>query len=258
MSNNERMLGRLPAVEDKRVPRLSVIKNSLLETPPDNIVWYADVPEWQMLGNNKAGNCVEAASLHAIQQFSDYAGDPVIPLESEALDFYTKSQGYDPTNPATDNGSITLGPSGTMQYWHDTGIMCAGKLNKVQAYLQITKRDPLEWRQAIWVFGGLLIGMKVPDSIVNAAELPFVWDYQQGAAIAGLHEVWANGVVTVAGERFYDIVTWGQHCRLTEQYMVQWLDEAIVLFDAACLDTSGCDARGLSAIELVSLMSDLR
>lgn len=255
---HKRHFGRKPAVEDNRVPHFSSVRKLIVQPPPDNIVWYADVPQWDVLANDSMGDCVEAASLHALQQFLDYAGTPTIPLATDAIDFYSKSQGYNPSDPTTDKGSVTLGPNGTMQYWHDKGITCAGKLNQLQAYMQISDRNPTEWREAIWLFGGLMIGMKVPESILDAPELPFVWNYQQGASIGGLHEVWVNGVTTVVGERFYDIVTWGQHCRLTEEYMMNWLDEVIVLYDKSCLNTSGCDARGLSEAELIGLMGSLR
>lgn len=252
----QRRLGRLPSVRDKRVPSFALLQKRMV-TPPDNIIWYADVPAWPMLANDRIGDCVQAASLHALQQFSAYAGEPIMPTETDAVDFYSGSQGYNPNNPATDKGSYVMGPGGTMEYWRTTGIKAAGKINKASAYFDLSYSDPVALRQGIFVFGGILAGINCPSYIVDNPDLPFVWPYQKDAASAGGHEVWINGVLYEAGEYFFNMVSWGRTYRMPLPFLNNYLDEAVVVYDRASLNTKGLDARGLTELELLSLMGEL-
>lgn len=243
-------LGKRPAVKDPRVKRLSFVAPNLPE-PPTDVNWYAAVENWNMLANDQVGNCVEAGTLHAIQQFSTYAGNPLTPSAEEALDFYSKATGYNPNDPTSDQGSYVLGPGGTMQYWHDTGIMCGGLINKVEAFLQITQKNPREWRQGVHLFGGLLTGMMIPESLMAGDEVPHLWQDFSGPT-AGGHEVWINGYETLNSGRVYDLVSWGQMYRATEEFLIHCVDEMVVIIDMVEFNKQGLTGGGLSVADLMS------
>src|SRR5579872_5931442 len=113
MRSSDVRLGRLPAVHDLRVPRFARLSPGL-PPPPAQSCWYADIPSWGMLANDQARDCVEAAILHCIMQQDAYLhpGSGLVATSREALAFYSALTGYDPNDPATDNGSLVMGPKG--------------------------------------------------------------------------------------------------------------------------------------------------
>lgn len=247
-------LGKKPPVTDPRVPRLSAIAGDRLPAPPTSTNWFAAVGSWPMLANDKVGDCVEAAVLHCIQQFSTYAGTPLTPTEQECLSFYSAATGYNPADPNTDQGSYVLGPDGVMNYWQVKGVTCGGKATYVDKYVQIKKKDTTEWKQAIWLFGGVLVGFLLPEAVFNDG---YVWHTTSGP-VAGGHEVWIDGYETIGNQTLYDLVSWGQRYRATEEFMVACLDECVAVVDDTELTARGVNAAGLDMAQLVKDMDIIR
>ena len=253
-----RAFGRKNAVADTRVPRFSMVTKRLIKPPP-SCNWFAAVGEWKMLANDNYSCCVESAAFHALLQFSTYASRPINPTDVDVLDFYAKSAGYVPGDPTTDNGSYVLGPTGALPYWHDHGIMVNGKVNKLTAFLQATL-NPEEWKQAVFTFGGAMIGLNLPDYIVASPDIPYVWDVLPGkgnAPIVGGHEVWVDGYMNVVNEDLFEFVSWGERFRMTKTFMLKYVDEVAVLYNHVAMNKLGMDARGLPESELLALMSGM-
>lgn len=255
----KKKLGKRPAVVDTTVPHFSLIQPQLIKPPP-SINWYAAVGDWEMFGNDTLGDCVPAAIFHAVKQFTTYAGRSFNATDQEVIAAY-QTQGYVPGDPNTDNGSLVLGPTGMLPYWHTNGFTMAGQLHKVSAFLQLANPNPDHWRQGIFTFGGVMVGFNLPEYIMAPAETPYVWDVQPGGgnpAIAGGHEVWMDGYLTVAGEELFEFVSWGERFRMTTAFMLKYVDEVAVLYDRASLNSHGVDARGLPDSTLTALMAGLR
>ncbi len=249
--------GKKPAVNDTRVPRMSAVTRGQLPAPPPSANWYADMGEWRMLLNNQLGCCVPAAILHSIYQMSAYAGVALIPTDDDVLRAYAVA-GYDPNNPATDQGSYVLGETGLVPYWFQNGFTCGGVLNKVRTFMRITRPDPIEWRQAIWLFGGILVGLKITEKI--AEETPFMWEDATGP-IAGLHEVWIPGYLPASGvlddrtgPAVYDIVSWGAMYRATEQFLLDTVDEVVAVVNPVEMNARGLNAADYDLAQLESAM----
>jgi hypothetical protein len=253
-------LGKKPAVKDMRVPRLSKLAAGLPPPPPSSN-WYADVEAWQMLSNDQVGDCVDAAAMHIILQQMTYTmapSKPLLPTDAEAIAVYSANTGYDPTNPSSDQGSYVLGPNGLMQYWLTHGITCGGILNKPTAFLQITRPNAVvEWQQAISLFGSLMIGMRLPDSIVSGDTVPYVWADPTGP-IAGGHEILLVGYRPTSLGTVYDLVSWGQLYRATEDFLLNTVDEAVCVIDPAFFGVTGLDPAGLDMAALTADMELLR
>jgi len=247
-------LGKRPAMTDDRVPRMSQIGGQRLPPPPSTANWYAGIGTWPMLMNDEIGDCVEAAILHCVQQFSTYAGNPLTPTDAECLAFYRGATGYDPANAATDQGSYVLGPQGVMQFWTIQGAMCGGKLTKVDKFCQIRQKNPTEWKQGIWLFGGLLVGLMLPESVFDQG---YIWRDATGP-VAGGHEVWVDGYQMLAGSTFYDFVSWGQRYRMSESFMLSCVDETICVIDDTEINTRGKNAAGLDLAQLTHDMDLMR
>lgn len=252
-------LGKRPAVVDTRVPHFSVVQPRLIKPPP-TANWYAAVGNWQMYANDVLGNCVFAAIFHAVKQFCAYAGTPFNATDAEVITAYM-TQGYVQGDPSTDNGSLVLGPTGVLPYWLANGFVMDGKLNKLTAFLQLVSQNPEHWKQAVFTYGGIMVGFSLPEYIMGPVETPYVWDVLPGkgrAVIAGGHEVWMNGYLTVVSEDLYEFESWGERFRMTKAFMLKYVDEVAVLFDKASINTRGVDARGLSEVTLLALLAGLR
>lgn len=247
--------GKKEARPDHRIKRLSAASLDL-PAPPMDSNWYAAIGDWPMCGNDEVGDCVEAAVLHLIQSFSTYAGSPLIPTTAEAVTFYEKAAGYNPTDPNTDQGSYVMGPGGVMEYWHNNGVMCGGQLNKPQAFLQITQKNPIEWQQGVSIFGGVLTGLQLPEAIVSGDEAPFVWENFDGP-VAGGHEVLIVGYETLNSGRYYDLVSWGQLYRASEKFLLHCVDETVVVVDPVAINARGLNAADLSLASLTTNLSKL-
>jgi hypothetical protein len=251
-------LGRKPAVKDTRVARLSLAGAGLAD-PPASSNWYADVPDWQMLANDEVGDCVVAFAMHYIYQQMRYLAQDkaTIPSTAEAIRNYTAIGGYDPAVSGSDQGLVVMGPGGLVEYWARTGLLCGGTMHKLTNVVQITHPNPKEWRQAISLFSGLGIGVRLPQWIMDYPELPFIWDDPSGP-IAGYHEMFLVGYETVAGHTYYDCVTWGEQVRLTEEFLLAVFDEGVAVLSTDGLDSGGVNAAGLNQIALAGSMKLLQ
>ena len=257
-------LGKLPARHDARVPRMSKHAKGLA-APPPFANWYAAVERWEMLANGPdvdltpVGDCVVAAVMHSIYQERVYsgAGHARPPTGREALATYSAVGGYIPGDANTDQGLYMMGPGGMMDYWLKKGVMCGGAINTPAAFMAVTQPEPLEWQQAISVFGSLLIGIQLPESIVGAEEVPFIWNDTKGP-IAGGHEVLLVGYQPSPDGNLYDLISWGAHYRATERFLFSRLDEAVAVVNSAFLDAEGHDPVGLHLPELLADMALLR
>lgn len=247
-------LGKMPHLPDNLVPRMAAF-SSKLPPPPLNSNWYADVPEWRMLGNDMVGDCVEAFALHYIMQQSAYAnpGHGLIASDDEALALYSAVTGYNPAYPSTDNGTVVLGRGGMMQYWASHGVVCGGVTTKASAYIAVDIRNTKEIMQAVHIFGGVGLGFRVPARIMEADSVPFVWDNPNGPYVGG-HEVLICGYETVAGNLLFDFITWGQRCRMTLHFLQVAADEAVAVYDPISLNARGVNASGLDGPTLIADM----
>ena len=248
-------LGKRQAVVDTRIPTVSA-HFTILPRPPMQSNWGAAVGSWGMLKNDLVGDCVIAAIGHAVQQFTTYAGNPLEMSDAEALTTYSDITGFDPTKPETDNGTVVLGRHGALNHWFNNGISVGGKLNKPKAFLTLRTTKPSEWRSAISIFGGILVGLQFPENLFSQKEIPFFWSDHSGVS-AGGHEVWINSYLYATDTYVYDLVSWGRTYRVTEEFLLKTADEMVVVYDPASLTARGVDAAGLDEATLLNNMQAL-
>lgn len=248
--------GRREARFDARIAHFSAHTQDL-PPAPQIVDWGDAVQTWGMLGNDQAGDCVWAAAMHEAQQVSTYAGNPLNPTTEEAIKAYSDATGYVQGDDSTDNGTFVMGAGGAMELWHKNGITIGGKLNKCGAYLQIAQISPKEWMQAIYYFGGIMLGINLPKSIITADQTPFLWN-DPGGPSAGGHEIWVNGYRPGAnGMRVYSLISWGARYTMTEDFMEKVFQEAVTVYNPISINARGVDASGLNADEIVGTMNNL-
>lgn len=253
-----RKTGKLPARAEHRAAFLDTMRARLTE-PPDDINWYAAVGDWDMYANDRYGCCVEAGIMHAIKQFGAYAENPfTVATDAETLQFYTEATGFNPDDPSTDQGTYVMGKGGAMELWHTKGVQIGTTRNKVEAYLQIGERDITLLRQAIWTFGGVLLGFKCPEYLVASPDVPYVWRDTKGVSLAGGHEVWVNGCLRDGDEYLFETVSWGGRYRMSGEFIQAFADETVVAYDPISLNSQGLDGRGMPEAAILETMRELR
>ena len=216
------MLGRRRPVA--RGPRFR-LANYLLQTipPPPSSADYstkASAALSQVYLNDQLGDCVIAAIAHLLGIFSANAQEPPIVLtDAEIIALYGQIGGYDPNNPATDQGCDEVT---ALNWWQEYGAP-TGK-NQIAGWMQVDGTNPVEVRTALWLFENLFFGVDLPDAWVQPApqESGFTWDIAGGSDPNNGHAF--VGVAYDAKGILID--TWGMEGTITDAAIARYTAQA--------------------------------
>ena len=172
-----------------------------------------------MFGNDSIGDCAEAACGRLIQSAAAVTGRPASVSVADIESAYAAITGWDPTQPATDQGSQMLD---VLRYWRATGI--AGV--RIDAFVAFDPQNGDHLEAAISLFGGAYLGLDLP----LAAQTQTVWDI----APSGRHDdawrpgSWGGHAVAAVG---YDrltalLVSWGGLRVATRDFVRAYASEA--------------------------------
>ena len=242
-------LGKKPPLTDERTLKMSSYRGTDPIIVPADVTWLTKVPAngWPMFMNDTLGCCVPAAAAHMIEQWTTYAGNPIIPTDADVLKAYEDVGGYVPGDPSTDNGCDMLT---MLNYWRTTGV--AG--HKIFAFVAVNPKNPTEIREAIYLFGNVFTGLQLPLSVQGAD----TWTVPPGGPSGdGTPGSWGGHcVLTGADSPMADTcVTWGQLMSISPEFPPIYVDE---LF--AVLSTEWIEANGVSPgqFNLAQLEADLQ
>lgn len=219
-------LGRLPSRHDPRQLMLAkYLRAAALPTPPPAYDLTTAVPSWPMYGNDRLGDCTLAALAHLIQGWTANASLEVTPNDSVVEEGYwltgtppsTTGQAGGPT----DDGRVE---TDVLSWWRNTGL--AG--DKITAYVALDPSDLDQVRLAVWLFGGVYLGVALPIT----AQTQQVWDVVD-PALTGDSEPgsWGGHAVPelAYGDDGLTIVTWGGTLRMTEAFHKAYVEEAYAI-----------------------------
>jgi hypothetical protein len=143
------------------------------------------VDSWPVMLNTTIGDCTCASAGHLTQWWTACAGGTAkIISDDDILSAYKAVSGYDPATGQNDNGAAI---SDVLNYWRTNGI--GG--DKIAASAAIDPKNVDQIKQAIWMFGGIDIGVLLPIAAQGEAN----WD----APSSALSGDWTPG-------------GWGGHC----------------------------------------------
>lgn len=215
-------LGKLAPKHD--VKRLKLEKYLPLAEPPEEVHWGAGISDWGMLGNDRLGDCTIASVAHAVQLDMHEVGLPWDDSvgQDEVLKYYQQWCGYNPTDPATDQGAAEVD---VLNSWRKDGF--SG--HKLIAYADPNVENSLHVKQSIALFGGLYIGLNLPFSAATQGEWEVVGDGKTGDSAPGS---WGGHAVYVIGydAGYLTCITWGQSLRMSWSFFQTYCDEAHTLF----------------------------
>ncbi len=208
-------LGKTPKRDDKRTFKMRSYLPTLPPVPAA-IDWTGKVPIWGMMLNDTIGICTIAAAGHADMTWTSNAQTAeIIPSDSDILAAYKAITGYDPADPATDQGANELD---VLNYWRKTGI--AGR--KIYAYAEVWIGNVDDIKAAVALFGGCYIGVQLPRSAMDAFQSNSVWDDVEDTDIVGGHALW----IAAYDDAGVTLITWGRQQRATWAWLLKYIEEA--------------------------------
>jgi hypothetical protein len=148
-----------------------------------------------MLGNDKAGCCVFSTMAHLVQCMQRGLGNTESRFTAESvLADYSRVTGYNPADPKTDNGTYMRDGA---SFWRQNGVIDGdGVRHKIEAYVDLKINDPDELMQACHDFGGVALGLRLPQSAIDQFKQGTPWTKPFKAQIAGGHAVALVGAAT--------------------------------------------------------------
>lgn len=197
-----------------------------LPPAPQEVAWQSNVHDWGMMLNDQLGDCTCAGAGHLIQSWSAAVKPEFVPADADILQAYKAVSGYN-GNANTDNGAVELD---VLKYWKGTGIA----LHQIAGFASLDPQNDEHTRQAIWLFGGIYIGLALPQSAQDQIE----WDVSDGfwqsikhvftPALDPTPGSWGGHAVPVLG---YDstgltCITWGEPLKMTWAFYHKYCDEA--------------------------------
>jgi len=200
--------------------------------------WGAKVSAWEMMLNDRFGDCACAGIGHAWMTWTSNAGALWTPSAEEVLSLYRVF------NPGTEDDGCNL--QDVLAYLKANGF--AG--HPLNDFAILNAASVIEVEDAINLFGCAYVGIALPDSVLQGEDLlANPWD-TPGA-------IWTpnpnNGhcVLAVA----YDgngmtVVTWGAIKRMSWDFWAACGDEAYALDAPAWFDANGRSPSGYSSDDL--------
>jgi hypothetical protein len=219
--------------------------------PPEKVYYeYKIKTPWGVDANDTVGDCTCACIAHMIMLATAHTNTLVVPTTDQVLAVYSAITGYDPSqtqpdgsNP-TDNGANI---ADVLNYWQNTGMPAGAGVHKITAWVQIDQTNLIEVKQALWLFGGVDLGINVYQSMMDQTNAKTAWDDPSGSILGG-HSVPIFGF----GSEGCTCVTWGAlqqmgwacfeticdeaYCVITPDWINQLTGKAYSGFDVATLE----------------------
>jgi hypothetical protein len=230
-------LGKRAPKFDRRTLRMAkYIDPSMFSALPTSIDWRAKAQlPWDMLGNDKYGDCTCAALGHCEQVWTANAGTEKEVTTEQVVEFATYCDALEGANMLD-----------VLNKYRARGI--AGDQALAFAAFDTT---PEFLRYAIAMFGAAYIGVSLPV----LAQSQDIWDYVDHA---NGNEIGSWGGHAISLHAYepgrYGLVTWGAPKWMTEAFFTKYCDEAYVVLSQDWIDAQG---KSPSGFDIDALRADL-
>ena len=222
--------------------------------PPAPAVFgrYAQIDQWDMLANDRYGDCVIAGAAHETMLWNAEQGRIAPFTDQCVLATYSAITGFDPNDPSTDQGTDY---EEAAKYRRQTGITdAAGKVHGIDAYLDVAK-DPAHLAEAIWLFGAAGICLAFPDYAMDQFNRGQPWDVVPGQP-EPTEGHYVCGVGRNAGGNIV-AVTWGQLQVITPAFLTKYMQAGIGYVSLERLNEKGISLDGFDQEALEADLEDL-
>lgn len=253
-----RLLGKQPAVFDAALPLAKTLKLLAPDAKylPSTIDWSKPVTSVPMLGNDKAGDCTIATSLHFIQFITANAGTMEVPDADCAIDNYSRLTGYNPISGQPDNGAVINDKN---RFWMQNGFAISdnGALDKLDGYAQIEAGDIAGLLRALATFGPIELGVELPPDAEQAYESGQWTDTSGAYGGLGGHDTLI--VASLDAGAWFKIATWDGYVMASMQWVKKYMSEGTALLRRKwLLQKTGLSPSGLTMAELDEAIAQQR
>jgi hypothetical protein len=217
---------------------------------PDREDYLAALSDWQMLGNDQAGDCVAVTWANFRRLVTAVLGAREnYPTQDAVWQIYrTQNPGFDPQGTADTNGPGSAYDQGMdIQTLLEYLVKHGGPDGvKAVAFAKVDYTNLDELKAADAIFGGVWSGIEVTD--VNEQEFSEgkPWDYDNHGEILGGHSVLIGGYTPQ--QRF---ITWAAETEFTDAFVKNQVEEAWIVVWPEHLGTkqfeAGIDQAALAA-----------
>lgn len=231
-------LGKKAARNDPRTLKLARYLGAGLPAPPDAVDNTRSLTSFGMMKNDVLGDCTCAAYGHAEQTWTISGGTEWTATDEDVVALYEGACGYNPVDRSTDQGGDELA---VLNYVRQNGF---GGRKTLAAYADPDPQSLDHVRQAIYLFGGVYIGVQLPVSA--QAQVGSLWDVSSHNATPG---GWGGHAVWCVAYTPTDItcVTWGALQKMTLDFWMAYTDESHALLSSDWTPPKGFDLAGLQS-----------
>lgn len=232
-------LGRDPVRHDARTLQLAhFIDDAAL--PPIPSSHTPPYITWPMYGNDRKGDCTCAAAGHMVQNWTATAGALRTPLDADVERFYIPVTGNE------DDGRVEID---VLNSWRHVGF--GG--DKIVAYAQIDPKNHAHLKAAIYLFGGVYVGIGLPRTAQNQHSEWTVVGHGPDSEAGS----WGGHAVPYVGYNSAALtcVTWGALMKLSYGFNDAYTDEAYAVISHDWLNANSQQAP--SGLNLAALLASL-
>jgi hypothetical protein len=251
----EMKLGRKARTYDPKIKHMSAVFGQELPVAPDSIDWSHNITDFGMMLNDRLGCCTCAAVYHARQIWTANTLTEQTESDNCVLNLYEAATGYNPANPATDQGGVE---QYVLSYLLNSGIpLNDGTRDKILGFMEVNHRNLNDVKLTIAEFGVAYIGFNVPHSLFATGNPPQLWTVSQDPNLAATDG--GHAIVLVA----YDnegptCISWGSKYKMTWEFFMKYTDEVYAIVDNSWITTAGKTPLNMDLADLESLMAELR
>lgn len=267
MPTGKEKLGKGPAKIDPRTLKLFHYFTEVLAPPPPNVDYTMGITDWGMMLNGPnsygppipgegLGDCTIAAPAHAEQVWSAARGGEYTLPDMAVLQKYEQWDGYVAGDDSTDQGGIILD---VLNKWRKGTFW----EHPLFAYADPAPENLKHICQAIFLFGGVSIGIQLPLSVQGLS----TWDVSEGSnAVPGSwggHNIFVcgyrtnpDGTITFVG------ISWGGIVEITQAFWLYndpangpYIDEVHALIAPEFLSLKTGDTP--AGLDMIALEKDL-
>jgi len=258
MSNHARRYGRR-APKRARAIQLFPHLTDVVPAHPAAADNLARLNGWQMLGNDRAGDCVAVTWANFRRLVTAIlTGHEVYPTQDQVWALYrTQNPHFNPDGTADTNGPGSSADGGMdiqtlleylVQHGGPDGVKAIG-------FAQVNPHNTQEVKAALAIFGGLWVGVVVQEANQEQFNDGEPWDYDRHSPDEGGHSVLTGGYGPAGpgplggDERF---ITWAAETSFTDAFWSRKVEEAWVVIWPEHPTDSGF----LAGVDLASFAAD--
>ena len=217
---------------------------SVLPPPPSKVYYEYLVKTWPMYLNDSLGDCVFAAGGHMLENWTAHTAGEVSPVDGEIEAAYSAVGGYVPGDASTDNGANIT----DFLAWWQKNPLTGDKT--IAGWASIDPSNLTAVKQAIWIFGGIDIGIQVPQSAIDQFNAGQNWELVKGSPNVGGHSICVFGY----GAHGCAAISWGRIVYMSWEFFAAYCDESYAIVTPDWINAKGTTEFGL---DLATLQADL-